>query len=234
MAEEPQNYPPITPQQVPPVMPTQAYPASQPTPYAQQPYTTMPPQQYAPTQQYTPAQQSVPQQYAPMPPQPMSVTSAQGKPIRKGKGGSAALVWLLGCAGLFAIVFIVGIAYFTMNVGSTISSSTRSLPGAQQKLEEIRAALDTYTAAHQGQYPASLDKIVDANALVYTSKTGEKVHVEYTPPTAASPQDAGVAGFYLGDMMKFQQLMDQKLYIRLLKNGVIVQEQITRSPLPDR
>ena len=34
--------------------------------------------------------------------------------------------------------------------------------------------------------------------------------------------------------MKFQQIMDQKLYIRLLKNGVIVQEQITRTPLPDR
>ena len=176
MAEEPQNCPPLTPQQVQAVMPTQAYLASQSPPYAQQPYTTMPAQQYAP------AQQSVPQQYAPMPPQPMSVTPAQGKPIRKGKGGSAALVWLLGCAGLFAIVFIVGIAYFTMNVGNTISSSTRSLPGAQQDLEEIRAALDTYTAAHQGQYPASLDKIVDADALVYTSKTGEKVHVEYTPP----------------------------------------------------
>ncbi len=216
MAEEPQNYPPITPQQVPPVMPTQAYPASQPTSYAPQP------------------PQYQPQQYAPMPPPPMSVTPAQGKPIRKGKGGSAALVWLLGCAGLFAVVFIVGIAYFTMNVGNTISSSTRSLPTAQQNLEEIRAALDTYTAAHQGQYPPTLDKIVDADALVYTTPKGVKVHVEYTPPNENSAPDAGVAGFYLADIMKFQQLMEQKSYIRLLKNGVIVQEQITRSPLPDR
>lgn len=190
------------------------------------------PQNYQPNMPQPPQYQT--QQYAPLPPQPMAVTPAQGKPVRKGKGGSAALVWLLGCAGLFALIFIVGIAYVTLNMGSTISNSTRALPGAQQNLEEIRAALDTYTAAHQGQYPPSLDKIVDPDTLVYTSKTGETVHVEYTPPNANSTPDAGVAGFYLGDMIKFQQIMDQKLYIRLLKNGSIVQEQITRTPLPNR
>ena len=191
------------PQIYPSTTPQQIPPASQPTAYALQ-------------------------QYAPQ----MPITPTPGKPVRKKRGGSAALVFLLGGCGVLALVFIVAVSYFAMNLGSTISNSTSGLPNAQHNLEQIRGALDDYTKAHEGRYPPSLDEIVEADALVYTSKKGEKVHVEYTRPTENSASDAGVAGFFLSDMMKYGQLVEQKLYVRLLKNGSVVQEQITRSPLP--
>lgn len=182
-----------------------------------------------------------PQNYTPIPPpyapqiaptyQQTAYVPQPAKPIRKGRGGSALMVWLLGGCGVIAIIFIVSVAYFTMNVGKTISDSTAGLPSAEQNLLEIRDVLDTYTQEHDGHYPPTLDKIVDSKLLVYTSSKGAKVYVEYTPPDYHSASDAGVAGFYLGDMMKMRGVVDQRLYIRLLKNGTLVQEQITRSPI---
>lgn len=182
-----------------------------------------------------------PQNYSPNPPpyapqvapayQQTAYVPQPAKPIRKGRGGSALMVWLLGGCGVIAIIFIVSVAYFTMNVGKTISDFTAGLPSAEQNLLEIRDALDTYTQEHDGRYPPTLDKIVDPKLLAYTSAKGTKVYVEYTPPDVHSASDAGVAGFYLGDMMKMRGVVDQRLYIRLLKNGTLVQEQITRSPI---
>ena len=173
------------------------------------------------------------------PPNPYINPSAQyapTPPVQK-KRGSGVWVWLLGGCGLLAVLVILAGAYALKSVGDQIGKSdlvknAASLPTAHRNLAEIRAALTEYTASHGGQYPASLNQVVDESLLSYTTADGKTVKVEYAPPVKGAPEDTAVAGFYVGQMSMNigKQGMQQRTYIRLLKDGSLVNEQITRTP----
>ena len=217
MADQLQSYPPPVPQ------PPQTVPEQANAPQAQ--YASQPP--------YTPPSYAAPQtQYAPLPPQ---YAPTQAAPVRRGGGGSGAMVWLLGGCGLIAVLLIVlGAVAIKSLSNSDVVKNQSSIPTARQNLVEIRVALDQYTRQHNGKFPASLEGIVDPAYLSYqASSTGDTINVEYTPPAPNAPNDTSVAGFYAGQMsVTFGQTINQRTYLRLLKDRTIVQEQVTRTPLP--
>jgi hypothetical protein len=209
MADQPPQYPSATPPAFPPA------PSAPPQYAAQQPYVSAPP-------------------YAPLPPQ---YAPTQAVPVRRGRGGSGAMVWLLGGCGLIAVLLLVLSAVAVKNLFNTdLVKNQSSIPTASRNLVEIRLALDQYTRQHNGKFPASLEGVVDPSYLSYqSSSTGETIKAVYTPPAPNAPDDTPIAGFYVGQFsMNVGQMVTQRTYLRLLKDRTIVQEQITRTPLPNQ
>lgn len=159
----------------------------------------------------------------------------QGVPVRPKKAGSAVLVGLLSCCGLFVVVGIVFAVVAVQNLGnSDLIKNTSILPTVKRDLIEIRNGLESYKQSHAGKYPADLSSAVDSAYLSYRSPTsGQPVKVEYKMPTQEDPDTVAVAGFYVGTLTipVADSAVEQKTYIRLLKNDTLVQEQITRTPL---
>ena len=210
-----------------PPLPAQAFP-SQPGSAGQQ-HITMMAQQYAPIlnenapvqPHYNPA----PRQYTPPP----------GVPVRRGRGGSTILVLLLGGCGLIAILCTVLGVYLIKNIGdSDLVKNQRGISVARRNLVEIRTSLNQYGKDHKGKYPRNLSEIVDPAYLTYSSgSSGKTVDVIYKIPEQNAAEDLAVASFYVGEMtMNVGTKIEQRTYLCLLKDGAIVQEQVTRSTLP--
>ena len=222
MAEQPQDYALNAPREMPPVQPTEAF---KPLNY------TPPPHQAMPTQEIQNAPVPPPSQYTP--PAGQFAPSAP-MPARKKRGGAG--VWVLGGCGVVAVIGFIFIAVIGKNVmdqlgKSDVMKNAASLPTAKRDLVEIRAGLDKYLQAHGNKYPAKLSDAVDASYLAYTSNSGE-VKIQYTPPVSNAPGDTAVASFYVGQLnLSFGQTLRQRNYLSLLKDGTLVQEQITRTPL---
>ena len=159
----------------------------------------------------------------------------QGVPVRRGGGGSTVIVWLLSGCGLIAVLCIVLGVFFVKSIGaSDLVKNQGGIQLARKNLVEIRTSLNQYVKEHKGNYPRSLEESVDPAYLSYaSSSTGKTIKVSYDAPAPDADDDTAIAGFYVGEMtMNMGTTIQQWTYVRLLKDGTIVQEQITRSPLP--
>jgi hypothetical protein len=102
-----------------------------------------------------------------------------------------------------------------------------------QTLTDVRRALSKYRDDHHSNYPASLNelspKYLAAGAdSCAGSGASQAIAPEFTPPGPNSPDDAPVVSYEIsvGDWMGPMQM---RTYIRLLKNDMIVQDQVTRT-----
>ena len=228
MAEQPQDgsqsYGLNTPREIGPVQPTETF---KPLNYTAGPHQALPTQEMqnaaAPAAAvYTPA----PGQFAP--PAPL--------PARKKRGGAG--VWILGGCGVAAVLGILFIVAVSKNVmgqmGKSDVMNKSLLRTASRDLVEIRAGLDKYRQAHQGKYPTKLSDAVDPSYLTYTSTTGD-VKAQYASPASAAPDDTTVARFDMGQfsLTGFGKTVNQRNRMCLLKNGTLVLEQISQTPIPE-
>ncbi len=140
---------------------------------------------------------------------------------------------LAGCGLLVIITIVLGIVV-AKGAGGFVRDIAAA-PDYKQKLIAVQSALQTYQHDHKGKYPAKLSDLVpnylpdDSN---FSYQVGDVPHrMEYTPPVKDAPDDAVVAGFQTTQIhvMNFQT---QTIYVHLLKNGRIVQDQIVRQDLP--
>lgn len=166
-------------------------------------------------------------------PPPMPV----GTPVRPSRPGGALLVGSLSCCGLIAVLGVVLVIVVGQNMGnSELVKGQSTMPAAKRNLTEIRSALDSYTESHDGNYPVSLDKLVDTIYLSVPSPVdGKPEKINYFRPTRETPNDTTIASFYLGkfDMNIGNRTTSQRFYAALLKDGTIVQEQVARTPLEE-
>ena len=150
------------------------------------------------------------------------------------------LIWgLAGCGGLLLllIIFIVVISRTFGGQFKKLVNGITAVPSYKERLIGIHSALQAYQHDHKGRYPIRLKDLVpkylpdDSDFSYHIPSSGETIPIEYTPPGKDAPEDAVVAGFFTGSL-DFSSLQTQKLYVRLLKNGRIVQDQIVRQDLP--
>ena len=159
----------------------------------------------------------------------------QGVPVRRGGGGSTIVVWLLSGCGLVAVLGVLIGIFFIKSIGaSDLVKNQGGIQVARRNLVAIRTSLNQYVQEHKGNYPRTLEESVDPAYLSYaSSSTGKTINVSYDFPAPDATDDTAIAGFYVGEMtMNLGTRIQQWTYVRLLKDGTIVQEQISRSPLP--
>ncbi len=160
---------------------------------------------------------------------------AQGVPLRPNRVGSAVLIGGLSCCGLAVVLLFVFAVVAVQNFGnSDLVKSQSVLPTVKRNLIEIRNGLESYKQSHAGKYPADLSSAVDPSFLSYRSpSSGQAVKVEYKMPLKDDPDTVAVAGFYVSSITipVGESRMEQKIYIRLLKDNSLVQEQIARTPI---
>lgn len=94
----------------------------------------------------------------------------------------------------------------------------------------VRDALQRYMKEHRGAYPETLTALVpkylaDATALTIKKSGGQTEKIHYFRPDTDTLSDEPVASYHISDLTLIQQ---QRLYLRLLKDGRIVTEQVVR------
>lgn len=164
-----------------------------------------------------------------------------GPPRRSGSGGC--LVWgLVGCGVLVLVtaivVTVVGYRFAKSPEFQKMVSNFQSSQSCSHNLVDIRDGLDKYLAAHKGKYPANLSDLVpkylpdksDLTCGGTGAASGETPPpLEYTPPKPDAPGDTPVVSYYSGENAILTQ--KQLIYLRLLKDGRIVQDTVTRIEL---
>jgi hypothetical protein len=163
------------------------------------------------------------------------------------RSGMSCLAWAgIGClilAVLVVIAIFIGVATFKGNPKvmefsksmSKMQQSESASVSCGQNMTEVRRALNAYRDAHHNNYPASLKdlspKYMPAGTDVCSSAPGSTpINPVYTPPGKGSPDDAPVISYEAGNVSMFG-VEQMTIYVRLLKNDKIVQDQVTRVEL---
>lgn len=174
--------------------------------------------------------------------QPGYYGAPTGKGIVPAKKSSenGCLIWGLAGCGLVMLIGVVGlVAMFSRQDGfGGMMKNSISAQSCGIGLESVSSALESYKVDHKGNYPAKLTDLVP-NYLSETAtqtcggtvkELGDKL--VYHAPTAKSPGDAVVVEVFMG---KSTLMMTTTLnYVRILKNGQVVTDQVTRSPIRAR
>jgi hypothetical protein len=151
------------------------------------------------------------------------------------------LIWGLGGCGLLALLVVGMAALFiwqaSKNPGAkNLISSITNAPSCGQNLPLLREALENYKKDHKGQYPEKLADLVPkyANDALTASCGGNLTQIgdklQFTPPKSNAPADAVVLSASMGDS-SFVPTQVQTLYVRLLKDGRVVMDQVSRTEL---
>lgn len=161
----------------------------------------------------------------------------QGPPRRAANG---CLIWgLAGCGALVLVMFVAGVIFAKVagkNGGiSGLVAGEAAAPLCKEKLLSLQSALTTYRRDHKEQYPAKLadlipNYLVDESSFSYKDSIGAH-SIEYTPPSKESPEDAVVAGFETGSY-QIASIQKSRIFVRLLKDGRIVMDQLARQDVP--
>ena len=115
-----------------------------------------------------------------------------------------------------------------------LMSNTVATQSCGQNLVVIRAALNRYRAEHAGKYPPALAALTSKYLPDRSATTcgSEGFQTEYTPPKPNAPADAPIVSFSGSEatIMSVRQMsMSQRIYVRLLKDGRIVVDQVQRT-----
>ena len=156
-------------------------------------------------------------------------------PVKKSGGNGCLIGGLVGCGALLLVLVVGAImaSRFAKNSGgfSDLFKGAAAGPKYAQKLSPVSNALMSYRSDNKGKYPPSLSALVPkylADKSALSLDEGKKM--EYTPPTADSKPESPVISIYTGSASLIQT-QSTIFYVRLLKNGSIVQDQVTRTEL---
>ena len=158
-------------------------------------------------------------------------------PVKKSGSNGCLIGGLVGCGALLLII-VVG-AVIVSRIGDSgfqkLAKNAMAGPELAKKLVPISGALEGYRSDHGGKYPPSLSVLVpkylpDKSSITVT---GEGQKIDYTPPGANANNDSTLVSIKTGDskMSIMGQTLDQVIYMRLLKDGRIVQDQMQRTEL---
>lgn len=178
----------------------------------------------------------------PFPP-PQQITSSPPLygPPRRSAGSGCLIASLVGCGVIVMALIILGIIV-APKVGQRFHKAFRSIAAASiyvKRLQAIRTALQLYQKDHKGKYPPSLQALIpnylpDASSLsVQLSAHDAPIKAFYHPPSPNAPGDEVVAGFRIATL-RIVNNQKQTIYIDLLKDGSIVEDQFARQYLPER
>lgn len=153
-------------------------------------------------------------------------------PVKK-SGSNGCWIWGLAGCGILALVGVIFVVVVSMKFSKNINQLSKSSNNTQAtatRLITIRTALQRYQKEHQREYPPTLDDLVPK----YLPSKSEIEGGEYTPPEADATGDTPIVRFEGGELLNMKigkSSINQKMYTLLLKDGQIVIEQVTRSPL---
>jgi hypothetical protein len=162
-------------------------------------------------------------------------------PMRR-SNTSSCLIWgLVGCGALVVIGVVFGVVFVSRASKSgfmkDMMGSMQAMPECSRKLAGVKTALDSYESDHKGKYPGSLNDLIpkylpDKSDLTCGSTAGSAITAEYAPPKSNTAADAPVVSFYTGTTnISFGRSQSITYYVRLLRNGRIVMDQIQRTDL---
>jgi hypothetical protein len=161
-------------------------------------------------------------------------------PVTRSNNNSCLLWGLAGCGVL--ILLFIGLAAFggmwlRQNKGTkNLISSITNAPACGQNLPLLREALENYRKDHKGTYPEKLADLVPkyANDALTDSCGGSLTRIgdqiQFTPPKSTAPKDMVVLSVNMGDS-SFVPTQVQTLYVRLLNDGRVVMDQVSRTEL---
>lgn len=159
----------------------------------------------------------------------------------KKNSGTGCIIWgLVGCGGL-AVVAVILASVFFWKLGQNpnvkkFAGGIGAMVTCSDSLVNVRSGLEKYLRDHNGKYPSTLSALVpkylpDENALGCSAGSDSpSLPMVYTPPTPDSPEDAIVISVRTSEM-SFVSTQNQVLYVRLLKDGRIVNDQVVRQEL---
>lgn len=155
-------------------------------------------------------------------------------PARKA-GSTGILLWsFVGCGVIALLLVIIGAVLVNKGMktegGKSIFGTISAVPSAAENVEKVSAALEKYKQDNGGKYPSTLDALVPkyvADKSILTSGGDAPHPMEYTAPKPDAADTAVVVRVHVGDITIPQQ--QQRLYIVLLKNGEVDQEQLART-----
>lgn len=166
-------------------------------------------------------------------------------PVRRSANNGCLLWGLAGCGGLL-ILGVAFLAYVWWSVSKNegaqkLFRGVVTAPACGQSLGQVRVALEDYRRTHKGQYPSNLTELVPKymHPQVMDACGGSvdqlASRTHYTPPKANAPADAPVVSIHMSDS-SLVPTQTQTLYVRLLKDGRVVLDQVARTELvrPDR
>jgi hypothetical protein len=171
---------------------------------------------------------------------PGSGSYSSGPPPAPPRRSNGCLITGLAGCGALILILIIASVFLANGLGkngglSGLVAGEQAAPGCKEKLASLQTALTTYRRDHKDHYPAKLadlvpNYLVDDSNFSYHDGAGDHA-MEYSPPSAGAPDDAVVAGFETGTF-QLMSIQKTRIYVRLLKNGQIVMEQLTRQNVP--
>ena len=159
-------------------------------------------------------------------------------PMREKRSGpnGCLIGGLAGCGILLIVLVVVGMAGINAaksGKGGIGKMVTNIMAGEEYvpKMRKVSAALDQYKDDHDGKYPASLSALVPKympDKASYTPDSSE-TNLDYTPPKPDAKPDTAILSVTNGE----SQILTTRttIYVRLLKDGSIVQDQVQRTNL---
>ena len=178
---------------------------------------------------------------------PMQPIQPAPPPLReKRSGANGCLIGGLAGCGILLVVVVVGGMAMVNSVKNGASSNgfgklmadAAAGPKYARNLAPINSALTSYKSDHNGAYPASLNALVPKylSDKSYFTPTEASLAFDYTPPKSGAKQDAVLVSISGGmtDIALFGQHTQTTQYYRLLKDGRIVQDQVTRTELKQK
>jgi|GEM_PF-2472980 len=156
------------------------------------------------------------------------------------------LIWgLAGCGIclLLGVIFIVALANSASKGGGGgfggVIKNTVSAQVCGQSMESVSVAIEAYRADHKGKYPAKLtDLVPDYLADSATVDCGGTVKqlgdkLVYRIPPQKAPDETAVVEIHMGSA-SIGSLQTTLSYVRILKNGEVVVDQVTRQKVRNR
>jgi hypothetical protein len=158
-------------------------------------------------------------------------------PITRSNNNGCLLWGMAGC-GVLIVLVIVGVAVLvSRNPGiKNLTQTITNAPACGQNLPLVREALENYRKDHKGQYPANLADLVPkyANDALTDACGGSLTQIgdklQFTPPKSTTLKDAVVLSVNMG-ASSLVPTQVQTLYVRLLNDGRVVMDQVSRTEL---